>query len=107
DPSLLLLAGIGQIIEVNGLAVAIDPGRDQAEAVEMGTCRLMAFGQVQTRGLFVEGNGDLPLAAGPGGRILQRPVMGRAVRIDMRRGARNVTPTTSVSAIGRCEKEPL
>ena len=41
----LLVAGVGQVIEIDLLAVPIHPGRDDAEAVEAGTGRLRAQAQ--------------------------------------------------------------
>ena len=54
DVPLFLFPGVGEVIEVDGLAVAVDPGGDEAEAVEAGAGGAGAFDEGEFHRLLVE-----------------------------------------------------
>ena len=60
----LLAASVGQVVEVDRLAVPVDPGRDDPEAVEAGAGLPRALAQVEADGLPVQRQGDPAPAAG-------------------------------------------
>ena len=60
----LLLAGVAQVVEIDVLAVAVNPRRDEAESVKRGARRLVAWGQVQAHGVAIKRYRDPPVAAG-------------------------------------------
>src|SRR6516164_1996112 len=83
--ALLLLARIGQIIEIDRLTVAVDPCGDQAKAIEAGPGRPVAFSERKSNGLLIERQRDLTPSAGGQGGVLQGPVVDGAIRVDGRR----------------------
>src|SRR5581483_6227324 len=72
-----LPAGVGQVVQVDGLAVAVDVGGDQSEAVEARADAAVLRRQVQLRPRAVEGKGEPPAARG---RVFETPVVRLAIR---------------------------
>jgi hypothetical protein len=81
DKSPLLLPRIRQIVEIHPLAVAVDPGSDQAEAIEAGAGFAMAVAEVERNGLAVEFDSESPAVIGI---VNERPVVRFAVGQDVR-----------------------
>ena len=81
----LLPEGVTEVIEINVLAVAVNPRRDKAEAVELRAGRLVAWRHVRAHGIAVQRHGDSPVAVGGGGIVFERPIMRRAIGVDARR----------------------
>src|SRR5262249_28666049 len=105
--SLLLLAGVSQIIEIDGLAVAVDPRANQAKAVEAGADSLVSLRQSKLNGLVPERNGNLTSASGGRWRIFQRPVVHGSIRADARRLVRSLAAAIAPDAICRSKIEPF
>src|SRR5262249_55957668 len=85
--------GVRHIIPVHVLAVAVDPRRDDAEAVERCCCRVAMRLAIADFGLAVEGHGDLRGAASPAARlVLQCPIVAGAV-------GKDVAPASSNAAV--------
>src|SRR2546425_252019 len=102
---LFLRARVGQIVEVDLLAIAIDPGGDEAEPVEMRACRLVTLAQREPHYLLVERDGDFTPTSGGGGRIFQGPVVRLPVRIDTRLVGRSMAAAVAVHPIRGTEEE--
>src|SRR5262249_21540659 len=103
----VLLVCVGQVVEVEGLAVAVDPGRDDAEAVESGAARLEALSQVEGDRTAVQCEDNPTPATGAGGVISQRPVVGGAVGVDVGCPGRSMPVPTALDPIGGGEQKPL
>src|SRR5947208_1551159 len=73
-----------QVIKIDGLAVPVDPGGNQAEAVEGGAAGLVALLQVEVRGVAIERDGDPAAAAGAGGVVVEGPGARLGVGVDVR-----------------------
>src|SRR3954453_12532557 len=80
----LLLPGVGEIVEVNLLAVPVDPGRDEAKAVEPGSFGPVALLEIHAEAMAVKAHRDLSAATRGGWRVLQRPGVRFPIRVDVR-----------------------
>src|SRR5262249_43045974 len=107
-PGLLLLPGVGQVVEVNLLPVAIDPGGDDPETVKACAGFPVPLLQVQPDRLPAQPDGDLPPSSRAGGGILQGPGVGGAVGVDVG-GALpgGVSLAVPVDAVSRRKIKPL
>src|SRR5688500_17211123 len=106
--SLLLRDGVREVIPVRVDAVAVDPARDDAEAVELRAALLVALLEVERLALPVEGHGDLPLALGTSRVVLQRPVVRLAVGQDVRvLAVRRHAGILTLEPIEGIEEEPF
>src|SRR5262245_1325942 len=103
----ILFAGVGQIVEEDTLAVAIHPGRDDAEAVEAGADLAMPVAEGQAHSLFAAGDGDLALTVGGRGGILQGPVASLAVGVDAWLIGAFPAAALAVNAINGTEEKPF
>src|SRR5687767_9106173 len=79
---------VRDVVDEYRLAIAVDVGRDEAKAVEMGAQISVGRREVHRDRLAVERDDDLAGAAIGAGVVVQCPVVGRAVGIDVRRRAR-------------------
>src|SRR5262245_23657580 len=103
----LLLRRVRQVVEVNLLPVAVDPGRDEAEAVEARPGGFVARLQIECDGRVVELDDD-PSAAVRAGRVIRKaPVVVPAVRKDMRTVVAPRVCFTAFRAVGRVEEKAL
>src|SRR5262249_2567994 len=103
---LLLLAGVGQVVEVDALAVAVDPCRDEPEAVEAGAGGPVAGAEVQADGLRPQRHRDPAAPRRGSGRVVQGPGVGRPAGEDPRPGVAAGTPLPRpADAIKGVEKE--
>ena len=79
----LLTGSVCQVVEVDVLAVSVDPGRDDPKPVEAGARRTMPLPQVQY-GRFLVQRDDNPAPSGGCRRgIVESPVVGPAVGEDL------------------------
>src|SRR6185503_3073099 len=66
---------VSQIVEIGRYAIPVDPGRADSEPVERRPEVFVARPQVQCAGLFIQPDGDLAIAIGPGRVVAQEPIV--------------------------------
>src|SRR5262245_22824540 len=79
-----LLPGVTQIIEINVLAVAINPRRDKSKPVKLRTCVLVAGCQAYAHTLTIQRHDDFSVAPVRGGVVLESPIVHCAVGVNAR-----------------------
>lgn len=80
--------GIGQVVEVDRLAVAVDPGCDEAESVELGRGPAVTRLKVHMGRCAVERDRDAPRPVAARGIVLESP----AVRLPVGQDPGTVDP---------------
>ena len=102
--------GVREVVEVDGLPVAVDVRRDDSEAVEVGAAFLVAGPEEHRPGLAVEHDEDGAQAAVGGRVVSQGPVVRGAVGVDVGRVGAAVPAGAlgfGVQAVGGVEVEAL
>src|SRR5262245_43150109 len=105
---MLLLARVCEVVEVHALSVPVDPGRDQAEAVEASSNLAVAVAEFECRRLAVHLHRDSPATIGCGGVVLERPFVRFAVWHDPRSiVAAGVALAVAANSVCRVDEKPL
>src|ERR1041385_1201700 len=109
-PKSVLSVRVSEIVEVNRDAVAVDPGRANAEAVEGAADGLVPWREVENACLLIQAHSHPAVAARAFRIVTQKPVVDLSIGINTRRpGA--IRPERvrclTVRAVHRIEKKPF